>query len=252
MSKTALTDRALRALTRPKPAPVALFDTDVRQLQVRASVTGTVSFSVLKRPPGSRKLARYPIGSYPLTTLAAARTKAREVLREIEGGVDPRIRKAEEMRAAKTAKASTFAAVAESFIARHVRTKRSARSIERLIRRTLIPRWGERPIDAITRADVIGLIDEIVDRGHPEAAHSTLAYARRLFAWAVPRYDLEHAPTDHVRAGDLIGARAVRQRVLDEREIALIWHAAGAYARLLLLLGVRRSELGEATWSEFD
>jgi len=92
MSKTALTDRALRALTRPKPAPVALFDTDVRQLQVRASVTGTVSFSVLKRPPGSRKLARYPIGSYPLTTLAAARTKAREVLREIEGGVDPRIR----------------------------------------------------------------------------------------------------------------------------------------------------------------
>ena len=79
MSKTALTDRALRALTRPKPAPVALFDTDVRQLQVRASVTGTVSFSVLKRPPGSRKLARYPIGSYPLTTLAAARTKAREV-----------------------------------------------------------------------------------------------------------------------------------------------------------------------------
>jgi integrase len=257
MSKTALTDRALRALTRPKPAPVALFDTDVRQLQVRASVTGTVSFSVLKRPPGSRKLARYPIGSYPLTTLAAARTKAREVLREIEGGVDPRIRKAEEMRAAKTAKASTFAAVAESFIARHVRTKRSARSIERLIRRTLIPRWGERPIDAITRADVIGLIDEIVDRGHPEAAHSTLAYARRLFAWAVPRYDLEHAPTDHVRAGDLIGVRAVRKRVLDAREVALVWRAtegmeAGAYVRLLLLLGVRRCELGKATYGEFD
>jgi integrase len=121
----------------------------------------------------------------------------------------------------------------------------------------LIPCWGERPIDAITRGDVIALIDGIVDRGHPEAAHTTLAYARRLFAWAVPRYDLEHAPTDHVRAVDLIGARAVRKRVLDARELALIWRAtegmaAGAYVRLLLLLGVRRSELGRAIWGEFE
>src|SRR5262249_33780010 len=67
-----LTDRALRALTRPKPAPVAIFDTDVKHLQVRASVNGTVSFGVLKRPPGSRKLARFPVGTYPLTTLAEA------------------------------------------------------------------------------------------------------------------------------------------------------------------------------------
>ena len=252
MTTSSLTDRSLRALTRSKPAPVAIFDTDVRQLQVRASVNGAVSFSVLKRPPGSRKLARFPVGTYPLTTLAEARAKAREILREIEGGVDPRIRRAEEARAASAAKASTFAAVAESFIARHVRSKRSAHKIELLIRRTLIPRWGARPIAGVTRADVIALIDEIVDRGHPEAAHTTLAYTRRLFSWAVPRYDLQHAPTDHVRAVDIIGARAVRQRVLDEREIALIWRAAGAYARLLLLLGVRRSELGEATWSEFD
>src|SRR6516162_4211627 len=257
MTTNSLTDRALRALTRPKPAPVAIFDIDVRQLQVRASVTGTVAFSVLKRAPGSRKLARFPVGTYPLTTLAEARAKAREILREIESGIDPRARKAEETRLVTAAQASTFAAVAESFIARHVRTKRSARSIEQLIRRTLIPRWGERPIASIRRADVIALIDEIVDRGRPEAAHTTFAYARRLFAWAVPRYDLEHAPTDHVRAIDLIGVRAVRKRVLDAREVALVWRAtegmeAGAYVRLLLLLGVRRCELGKATYGEFD
>jgi integrase len=136
----------------------------------------------------------------------------------------------------------------------HGRSKRSARKIELLIRRTLIPRWGERAVASITRGDVIALIDGIVDRGHPEAAHTTLAYTRRLFSWAVPRYDLEHAPTDHVRAVDVIGARAVRQRVLDAREIALIWRAAeeAPFARLLLFLGVRRSELGDATFSEFD
>ena len=56
MTTNSLTDRALRVLTRPKPAPVAIFDADVKQLQVRASVSGTVAFSVLKRPP-ARPLA---------------------------------------------------------------------------------------------------------------------------------------------------------------------------------------------------
>jgi len=215
----------LKALTQPKPAPVAISDTDVKQLQVRASINGTVSFSVLKRPPGSRTLARFPVGTYPLIALAEARVKAREILREIESGVDPRVRKAEEARAASAAKDSTFAAVAEAFITRYIRNKRSAHEIEQLIRRTLIPRWGERPIGSITRGDVIGLIDEIVDRGYPEAAHTTLAYTRRLFSWAVPRYNLEHAPTDHVRAIDLIGPKAIRKRVLNEHELALIWRA---------------------------
>jgi integrase len=257
MTTNSLTDRALRALTRPKPAPVAIFDTDVRQLQVRASVNGAVSFSVLKRPPGSRKLARFPVGTYPLTTLAEARTKARDVLREIEGGVDPRVRKAEEARQAAAEKASTFAAVAEAFIARYVRTKRSARPVEQRIRRELIPRWGARPIKAITRADVVAMLDEITGRGHIEAAHSVLAVTKRLFSWAAIRYGLEHTPVDRVFAGDVIGPKSLRKRVLDEREIALIWHAsaevpAAPYVRLLMLLGVRRCELGEATWDEFD
>jgi integrase len=257
-----LTDRALRALTKPKPAAVAIFDTEVKQLQVRANASGTaVSFSVLKRPPGSRTLARFPVGTYPLTGLAEARAKAREVLREIENGVDPRVRKAEEARQAAAEKASTFAAVAEAFIARHVSKQRSARPIEQRIRRELIPRWGERPIASISRTDVVAMLDEIVDRGHIEAAHSTLACTKRLFGWAAIRYGLEHTPVDRVFAGDVIGPKSARERLLDARELKLIWQATeetpigqmfGSYARLLLLLGVRRCELGEATWDEFD
>jgi integrase len=50
----------------------------------------------------------------------------------------------------------------------------------------------------------------------------------------------------------------VRKRVLSDAEIALVWRAtegmsaADSYVRLLLLLGARRCELGEATWDEFD
>src|SRR6516162_7856657 len=126
-----LTDRMLRSLTQPKREPVAIFDTEVKQLQVRASVTGVVAFSVLKRPPGSRKLARFPVGTYPLTSLAEARSKARDILREIESGSDPRDRKAEAERiaAAKAVTGSAFADVAEDFITKHVATKRTARNI---------------------------------------------------------------------------------------------------------------------------
>src|SRR5262249_29647951 len=143
---------------------------------------------------------------------------------------------------------------------RHVASKRTGPDIENRIRRELISRWGERPIASVTRADVIALVDEIVDRGHPEAARQTLVYARRLFNWAVPRYDLQHAPTDHLAAKDLVGVKKPRQRVLSDAELALIWRATegpeaayyGPFIRLLLLLGVRRSELGRAPWSEVD
>jgi len=218
-----------------------------------------VSFSVLKRPPGSRRLAHFPVGSYPLVSLAEARRRARDILREIEDGVDPRARRAEEARQTAAEKASTFAAVAEVFISRHVASKRTAPDIESRIRRELISRWGGRPIGSITRADVITMVDEIIDRGHPEAARQTLVYARRLFNWAVPRYDLQHAPTDHLAAKDLIGVKKPRQRVLTDAELALIWKAAGgleaaygSFIRLLMLTGVRRSELGRAPWSEID
>ena len=96
------------------------------------------------------------------------------------------------------------------------------------------------------------MVVEIAERGHREAARQTFTYARRLFRWAVARGLLEHAPTDHLNAKDLIGIKKPRQRLLTEHELKLIWRAAtqapypaGPYVQLLLLLGVRRSELGK-------
>jgi integrase len=258
--KRSLSDRLLRSLARPQVTPREVWDQQLRGFGCRASRRGVVSFFTMRRPAGSSKPVRLTFGNFPAMSLLEARQRARALLTELQDGVDPRVRRAEEARVAAAEKASTFGNVAEVFISRHLKTKRTARTIERLIRRELIPRWGERPIAGIARADVIALIDEIVDRGCPEMARVVFAYVRRLFGWAVPRCDLQHAPTDHVSIVDLVGAKKPRQRVLDDRELELIWRATegpqasyyGPFTRLLLLTGVRRAELGRATWSEFD
>jgi len=258
--KRTLSDRLLRSLAQPRAAPQEIWDQQLRGFGCRVSKQGTVSFFAMRRLRGSHKSVRIKLGNFPAMPLAEARQRARSLLIEMQDGVDPRARKAEEARIAAAAEASTFGAVTEAFIIRHVVSKRTAREIERRIRRELVPRWGKRPITSITRADVIAVIDDIADRGHPEAARQTLVYARRLFRWAVPRYDLQYAPTDHLAAKDLVGAKKPRQRVLSDSELALIWRATegweaayyGPFVRLLLFLGVRRSELGRAVWGEFN
>jgi integrase len=259
--KRALSDRFLRSIAIPSRAPKEVWDQSLRGFGARTTRRGTVTFFVMRRQRGARRsqAIRITLGSYPLLPLLEARQRARELLRDLHDGIDPREREAERLRAEAAEKLNTFRAVAEDFINRHVARARTARSIELRLRRELIARWGDRPIAAIARRDVIGMIEEIVDDGRPAAAHATLAYTKRLFGWAIARDIIEHSPADRVSARDLIGAKRARQRILSDGELALVWRATedaiypdAPFVRLLCLLGVRRSELGRAKWSEFD
>jgi integrase len=126
----------------------------------------------------------------------------------------------------------------------------------------LIKPWGRKPITDIRRADVNDLLDAMVERGSPYSAHNVLGLIRRLFNWAISRerYGLEHSPCDRLKPRDAIGhAKVSRSRVLSDVEIVAFWQAAeklgypwGPCFQLLLLLGQRRSEIGEARWSEID
>jgi len=115
-------------------------------------------------------------------------------------------------------------------------------------------------IDAIRRADIAPVLTQIErTRGRPSAA---LARARlwTMYAWAVAEGRVEVNP--------VIGTREIeysvkRDRVLTGEELARIWHACapeyyprnsnfGRVVRLLILLGARRSEITDMTWSELD
>ena len=257
--KASVTEKLLRSLL-AKDEPQTIWDQIPPNLEWRIGKRAATG-SVVGRPRGSgiRQPIRLFAGRFPLTPIAEIRQQGRKLRHDLDIGIDPRAVKRERLQVAAAEHARQFGALAEQFI-RHLASKRTARAIELQIRRELVSRWADQPVTKISRADVATAIVEIADRGHREAARQTFVYARRLFRWAVARGLMEHAPTDYLNAKDLIGAKKIRQRLLTGPELRLVWHAAakapypdGPYVQLLLLLGVRRTELGQAIWeNEID
>ena len=146
-----------------------------------------------------------------------------------------------------------------------MRHQRKGRVVERQLRREFIPRWADQPIETITPLDVSEVIREAVKRGAIHEAHNLLSVIRRFYTWAINcgAYGLENSPCDRLKPKDVIGVgKTVRKRVLTDEELfRAFWVATGpermSYPfgpmyRLLAVTGKRKSEVAEATWSEFN
>jgi integrase len=268
MAKVNFTDRYLKAL---KPAALGtryeVADAIVPGLYVRVTDKADGdkaprhrTFVLVARYPGSKHPTRRAIGEYDATSLDEARETAREWLRMIRGGKDPRAEEERARQAELRKQAHTFAAVAEEYFASDKFKKlRTARDIERDLKRLVVSRWKDRALADITRHDVKALIKEIaVDT--PYMAHLTLAYVRSMFNWICAQdYGVEVSPCAMIKPKDLIGSKEPRQRVMTDAEIKELWHATdcvgypfGPMVKLLLLTGVRRDEAAGARWSEID
>src|SRR6516162_5429997 len=239
--KIALTDRSLQSL-KPTGERSVIWDALLPGHAVRLSARGKRSFYAVKRRLGQPQPTWVLLGAYPELSLADSRAKAREML----------------------------GAVAEEFIRRHALAKRSGRMIAGYIRRELVPIWGDRQIAEIARRDVIALVEAILDRGGdkpapgtrrkaggPYAARHALSAARKLFNWAVGRDVIAASPCDRIKAAELHGAPAARDRVLTDYELRAVWDAASATAypygplvKTLMLSGQRRDEIAAAQWGE--
>jgi integrase len=293
--KVKFTDKFLQSLCDPKPGKsmlppegkrMNLWDELIPAFGLRLNSKGAISFFVMRRPVKARpkgeekanggektKPIFLSLGSYPHVSLADARARAAERLAELQKGVDPREAEAEKRKArAKAAKAeevrqsNLFAGVAEQFIAKYLKGKRTARTVGQLVRRELVARWGTTPITDVGRADIIAMVEEIAERS-PSAAHQALIYARLLFDWSIERgtYGVTASPCHPIKVSRLLpDLPESRQRVLTDDEIRLVWRAAwpssdaesvypvGQFIRLLLVLGCRRGELSDMTWDEVN
>jgi len=162
--KIALTDRSLQALRSTGGQRSIVWDALLPGFAVRVSGKGKRSFYAVRRRAGQAQPSWVLLGTYPVITLAEARTKAREALLALQEGHDPATLAAARRRAREEAErrrvASTFGAVAEDFIRRHAMQQRSGKYSAGYIRRELIPAWGARPIGEIAGSGLISISSE--------------------------------------------------------------------------------------------
>lgn len=242
----ALTDKTLLAL-KPQEKRYEVHDLHCPGFSVRVSTQGQKTFGVKFRYGVKQK--RLKLGVYPRITLATARGKALDALRQVDEGIDPTQRR----RQAGT----KVEAVCGEFVRLHAQARnKSWRETERILERELIPTFGQRDIRDIKRWDILEIMDAAVARGATYQANRILAVVRKLFNWCVQR--------DIVETNPIVGLTAPtkevsRDRVLDDKEIRAILiscrndvYPFRQFAPLLLATAQRRGELAEMRWTEID
>jgi integrase len=271
-----ISDRTIKALLKGHPPEGAKFDRYGRCELIDAGQPGfgvrwngknKVTFLAFARFGDSKNPVRRTIGTYGsatdgearVFTLADARAEAERWRNQGRAGKDPKAEHERALRASRRQSASTFEKAAVEFFKVKVPHERKGDEVERDIRKEFITRWAKRAIGEIERADIIDAIEEVRDRGSPYQAYNLLGYARRLFDWAVVKYDLEKSPCDRLRPRDLGLKKRPRKRILNSRELAAFWRASegmgypyGPLFQLLALTGQRKSDIADCRWSEIS
>lgn len=248
-----------------KPRGVEFMMSDGRGLYLRVRPNGSRDwFFVYQIRRKRRKLA---IGSYPDTTLEAARRAASAWRLEIAAGNDPaESREAQERdKAAQKARMEsrlTVRGLAEEWARRKLASRADGGTeTMRAFGKDLFPMLGDRYADEIRRSDIMRLLDSITDRGANRLANRMLADIRQMFAYAILRYDFERDPTLKIRRDDIGGREVERDRVLSDDEIGLLSAAlpASGVAEpvqravwIMLATLVRVGELSLARWEHVD
>jgi integrase len=243
-------------VARLKPPPegkqVDYYDAVERGLVLRVNYGGRKTWRALhyvRTVAKSGKLAgqpismptMHPLGRWPAMGLKQARDAARAFL------ADPR----------KAAEGGTYAEVADSFVARHVKASglRTAPEIERCLRVYLMPQWQHRAFRDLKRSDVTALLDHVEDNHGRRQADVVLGLIRSMMNWYALRNDDYVSPIARGMKRHN-GTEARRSRILSDAEIAALWTVApelggyGALCQVLLLTGQRRGKVATMTWAD--
>ncbi len=254
MRKT-LTDITVTRLKAPAAGRLEVLDTITTGFGIRVTPQNARTYFVLYRIKGDRRLRRLTLGDARKMSLGDARQGAKDALEAAQLGSNPKLKREAAVEAAKAADDQTernlFKTVAELYIARYAKPQlRQWRPVERMFQKKLTPEWGKRQIHAITRRDVVELLDTIGDKT-PIMANRVHALLSKFFSWCVERDILKVTPMAGLKKPQ---KERTRDRVLTNEEIRAVWLAAdqvgypgSALVRLLMLTACRLNEIATLT-----
>lgn len=251
MARKALTAGFVEAVEVDKRTD--FWDDLVRGLVLRVSETGVKSWTVVYTAQDDTTRRRLTLGKFPAVSLKDARAKALKTMAAIVDGGDPsRDRKAKR-------EAMTVSDLGALFIDKYAKpNKRTWKADERILKREVFPVIGSRKVHAVSRRDLLDIIQAKADAGYGAQSRVILATVRKMFNWAVDEDYIEQSPASGIRPKAKAGKR---DRVLSDGEIAAIWNALPGAAlsdatrdivRLLFLTGQRSGEVCGITRGEID
>ena len=253
MAKT-LTDKGIGAL---KPAEKRQeIPAGVAGLVLIVQPSGAMSWALRYRFAGKvRKLTlgRYSPDNVNGLSLAEARRAANDALEKVERGEDPAQTKRAE-KAARLEGRNRVSTLLDQFEERHLSKLRSKKQVRQLLDKHVVPAWGERDVQTITRRDVIDLVEGVATSSGGVTANRLLSHIHKFMGWCLVRDVINLNPANGVEKP---AVEKSRDRVLSDDEIRLFWAACeeegqpfGSIFKLLLLTGQRKSEIAEMREAE--
>lgn len=241
---------AKRASAGDRPQ-VFFWDADVKGFGLRVTNRGAKSFILDYRIGGRQR--RITIGSYPDWSVAAARTEAGNLKREVDLGNDP-------MGERHADRATpTMRDLWDRYKRDHLPRKaaRSQADETMMWEKLVLPTLGKHKVTDVTHTDIEALHRDITtQRGTPVRANRVIEVVRRAFNLAIRWEWVEKNPA----SGQLRNPEEKRQRYLSPEELSRLSAALTAHhepvsadaIRMLMLTGARKSEVLGATWEMFD
>ncbi|RUM56313.1 MAG: integrase [Marinomonas sp.] len=228
-------------------------------LSVRVSPKGKITYQLRYRYDG--KQSRVDVGTYPLTSLKDARTKAQEFRAKLEEGHDPRVVK--KVGQLEIKRAVTLEPVFEQWYQSYcVKNKKGHELIKRSFEIHVFPKLGKMPIDQIPLNAWMELLEKLVADGKPSISARVLTNTKQMMKWAVRRQIIQRNALSEINAKqDLQVEKGVSDRALTSEEIRYMWQALEGsrmapknkvFVKLCLIYGCRSGEMRIAEKSHFD
>lgn len=234
---------------------VDLFDTETKGLMLEVRASGGQTF-YLRYTNSYGETRQHRLADARDVTLAHARKMADKLRGEIARGGDPAAEKADKRAM------PTFRDFAHNLYIPYVRTyKRSWDTDEGLLRNHILPRFGDRRLDDVHRADIDKMIQTRLDEGAaPGSVNRLLILVRYMYNLALNRWEIPGVKKNPTAKTNCLDENNQNDRYLSREEIERLGDAmAGSQNTMLqyivaflLMTGARRNEVLHARWGDID
>jgi integrase len=254
MSLTNLKIQAIKGHTKPQKFP------DGDGLYLYVSPTGTKSWR-FDYGYGGKRLT-YTFGKYPALTLSDARKMLLDAKQMLANGINPSAEKKIKKILVRSAVEDNFSAIANDWYSSKSDNRSESWNVanELYLRRDLNPFLGSIAIREIDGKLLLAVLEGCAKERGLKTADRVRQTAIQVFEHAILKFKASDNPAAKLKRWAEIPLPIHRSH-LAENEIGGLVDALDAYggadttklaAKLLLLTFVRKTEICEATWDEFD